>query len=76
MTLKDDLTAYRARWQAVVELELQERKTASYELRWLQLNSIINLAVKLGLLNKPDPSEEGVYQRWAWLKEKADDQNQ
>jgi hypothetical protein len=72
MTLKDDMIAYRARWQAVAEIELQEQKAASYETRWLQLNSIVGLAINLRIL-KADVSEKGVYQRWAKLKERVND---
>ena len=70
MTLKDDLIAYRDRWQAVAEIERQEQQIASVEVRWRQLNSVIRLAIGLGIL-KTDQSEEEIYQRWAKLKEKA-----
>jgi hypothetical protein len=72
MTLKDDMIAYRDRWQAVAEIERQELRNASIELRWRQLNSVIGLAIGLGIL-KADNSEEAIYLRWAKLKEKATD---
>jgi hypothetical protein len=72
MTLKDDMIAYRERWQAVAEIELQEFRAATIETKWQQLNSIIRLAIGLGIF-KVDPSEEEVHLRWATLKEKADD---
>ncbi len=68
--MKDDLKAYRVRWTAVDEVLQKEHCSASLELRWRQLNAAYGMAKGLGLL-KPDPSEEGVYQRWAKLKEKA-----
>jgi hypothetical protein len=73
MTLKDDMIAYRARWQAVEEIEREELVNTSIEMKWRQLNSIINLAIQWGIF-KPDPSERLVYKRWAKLKEQAEKQ--
>jgi len=73
MALKDEMKAYRDRWKAVAEIERKEQQAASIEFRWQQLNSVIGLAIGLGIL-KADQSEEGIYQRWAKLKEKAADQ--
>ena len=73
MTLKDDMAAYLAQWQAVAAIERKELRTTSIETKWRQLHSIINLAIQLGIF-KPDPSELMVYERWAKLKEKASDQ--
>jgi hypothetical protein len=73
MTLKDDLKAYHARWAEVEAVIKEERRTASLELRWQQLNTAYSLARDLGLLRE-DPSEAGVFERWAMLKEKADSQ--
>jgi hypothetical protein len=70
MSFKDDLIAYQARWAEVEAVINQERKTASLELRWQQLNAAIAMAKGLRLLH-PDPSEAGVFERWAKLKEKA-----
>lgn len=64
------MKAYRARWQAVAEIERQELLTASIDLRWRQLNAVIGLAIGLGIL-KADNSEDEVYQRWAKLKSEA-----
>jgi len=72
MSMKDDLKAYQAGWLAVAEIEQQEMRVASIELRWQQLNSVIGLAIELGIL-QADKSEEEIYQRWAKLKEKAVD---
>jgi hypothetical protein len=70
MTLKSDLKAYQARWSAVEAIQREERRSASLTLRWQQLNAAFGMAKVLGLL-QPDPSELGVYERWARLKEKA-----
>ena len=71
MTLQEDLIAYRDRWRAVEEVERQEQREASIELKWKQLNSILRLAIGLGIF-KADPSEVEVYQRWAKIKDKAE----
>jgi hypothetical protein len=73
--LKDDVIAYKERWRAVAEIEEQELRRTSIETKWLQLNSIISLAIRWGIF-KPDPSENVVYIQWAKLKEKADVQPQ
>jgi hypothetical protein len=70
MTLKDDLIAYLANWAEVDAVVAEERRTASLELRWKQLNAAYAIGVGLGL-NQQDPSETGVIERWAKLKEKA-----
>jgi len=67
------MKAYRSRWQAVAEIELQELRSTSIELRWQQLNAVIGLAIGLGIM-KIDESEGEVYQRWAKLKDKAANQ--
>ena len=74
MALKDDIKAYQSRWVEVDAMIKEERKTASLELRWLQLNTAYALAKGLGLLSE-DPSETGVFERWAKLKEKAASQH-
>ena len=73
MALKDDLRAYQERWKAVEAIETEERRSASIGLRWQQLNTAYGIAKELGLL-QPDPSELGVFERWANLKEKATSQ--
>jgi hypothetical protein len=61
--------AYRQRWQAVEEVELQEQRSASVATRWQQLNAILRLAIGLGLKLEADEQEKMViYQRWARLK--------
>lgn len=70
MTLKDDLKAYQARWPEVNTFVVEERRTASIELRWRQLNAAYAMAIGLGL-RQNDLSEDEVIERWAKLKEKA-----
>jgi len=41
------LKAYCARWRAVDEIERQELKNATLELRWQQLNAVIGMAIGL-----------------------------
>jgi hypothetical protein len=42
--------AYQVCWQAVEEIERQEQRAASINLRWLQTNSILRLAIGLDLV--------------------------
>jgi hypothetical protein len=68
--MHEDMKAYRARWQAVAEIERQELQAATLDQRWQQLNAVIGLAIGLGIL-KTDNSEEEIYRRWAKLKNQA-----
>ena len=70
MTLKDELKGYRSRWAEVDAVVAEERRTASLELRWRQLNAAYAMAIGFGL-RQEDTSEAGVFKRWAKLKEKA-----
>jgi hypothetical protein len=70
MSLKDDLRAYQARWAIVEAFIAEEKRTASLELRWQQLNTAYAMAESLGLLRE-DPSEAGVFETWAKIKENA-----
>jgi hypothetical protein len=67
------LKAYLARWQAVEEIERQELQTATLDLRWQQLNSVIGMAIGLGIY-QPVEDEIEVFQRWAKLKENTTSQ--
>lgn len=69
MTFSDDMKDYRSRWAAVNEFITKERQNASIDLRWRQLNAAYGMAKELGLI-KEDPSELGVYERWAKIKER------
>ena len=70
MTLKAELHAYKARWANVEAVIAHERRSASLELRWRQLNSAIAMAQGLRLLRE-NPTELEVIERWVKLKEKA-----
>jgi len=68
------MKAFYTRWQAVAEIERQELQTTTLELRWKQLNSVICMAIGLGI-NKSSENEIEVFQIWTKLKEKATSQN-
>lgn len=70
MTSKEEIQAWKKRWEAVEEFERQELMSTPIELRWRQINAVIGLAIGLGILEY-DPSEEEVYQRWATLRNKT-----
>jgi hypothetical protein len=60
---------YRDRWQEVAAIEAAEQRAASIELRWRQLNAILQMAMDLGLpLDRRQEGEEEVWLRWARLK--------
>jgi hypothetical protein len=75
VTLKEDLQADQARWAEVNAVIKGERRSASLELRWRQLNSAYAMAKGLGL-HRPDKGEAGVIERWVKLKEKAANRSQ
>ena len=70
MTLKDDIREYQARWTVLEAFIAEERRTASPEIRWQQLNTAYAIAKGLAMLNE-DVSEVEVFERWAKIKEKA-----
>ena len=60
---------YRARWQAVSEVEEAEQQQATVEDRWRRLNAILKMAINLGLdLHAQNEDETVVWQCWARLK--------
>ena len=60
---------YRERYQAVANVELAEQRAASVSSRWQQLNSLLEIALALGLrVNEADKEEMDVWIRWARLK--------
>lgn len=66
----DLLKEYRNRWQAVTVIEEAEQQQASLILRWRQLNSIVKIAMALGLLTEDSNEEvEVIRYRWNKLKE-------
>ena len=61
---------FRYRWQAVEEVQQQEARAATLELRWRQLNAMYGMSRALQLSAKHD-DEIPVYQRWAKLRGNA-----
>ncbi len=60
---------FRDRWQAVKAIEIQEQRVAPPALRWQQLNSLIGMAMGLGIFQSGlDKGEDEVSQRWLKLK--------
>jgi len=74
VTLREDLQADQARWAEVDAVIKEQRRSASLELRWRQLNAAYAMAKELGFV-RPDPVNFEVIARWAKLKENADSQN-
>ena len=67
--INSEIKAYRERWKALEEVERGEQRSSSIALRWKQLNSILCLAIGLGLpMEIPDSQDELVRQRWVRLK--------
>jgi len=68
---KQNLQAFRERWQAVVEIEQSELQQMSIEQRWRQFNAILRMAVALELTLPQDDLAEIVVirQRWQRLQE-------
>ena len=65
-------TEFRERWQAVAQIEAEELRSASIDLRWQQMNAILRLAIGLGLsFTEPDEEEEVIRRRWETLKSMA-----
>jgi hypothetical protein len=60
---------YRARWQAVSEVEEAELRQATLEERWARLNAIVRMAMALGVdLDAEREDEAVVRERWVRLK--------
>ncbi len=70
MTLKkQDLQAFRERWQAVGEIETRELQQTSIAQRWHQFNAILQMAMALQLTLPQDDISEivAIRQRWQRL---------
>lgn len=68
---KQDLQAFRERWQAVAEVEQSELRQMSVPQRWRQFNAILQMAVALELTLPQDNIDEivAIRQRWQRLQE-------
>jgi hypothetical protein len=63
------LKAYHDRWKQIADLERQEQRAASMDLRWRQTNAILAIARGLGLaFDRQGVDEAIVRQRWEKLK--------
>ena len=58
---------FRSRWKAVEDIELKEQRSASMDLRWQQLNSLLCLARGMKLKIPEDVQE--VRARWEKIKD-------
>jgi hypothetical protein len=67
MDLREELIAYRERWELVEKKFREERKNTPLELRWRQLNAAYAIGQKMNLV-RDESSESGVYEIWASLK--------
>lgn len=66
---KNLLKEYRARWEAVAEIEKQEQQNTTVEQRWRKFIGIMRMARELGLKKSENNAElEVVRQRWRKLK--------
>ncbi|MCP4427049.1 MAG: hypothetical protein GY803_21370 [Chloroflexi bacterium] len=61
---------YHNRWQAVAEFEVAEQRQTSASQRWHKLNSIVGMAIALGLKPENEAAQDRiVYQRWNKLRQ-------
>lgn len=66
---KEALEVYRSRWNAIAEVEAEEKRQATIAQRWQKLNAMLKLIIALGLYEKMrDANVEDVRQRWIKLK--------
>jgi hypothetical protein len=64
---------YRARYEAVAQIEAAERQAATIEERWEKLNALVRMAVALGIdIRAESPDDAIVWDRWARLKESTE----
>jgi len=68
---KQDLQAFRERWQAVAKVEQFELRQMSVTQRWRQFNAILQMAAALELSLPQDDIGEiiTIRQRWRRLQE-------
>lgn len=66
---RQQLIAYRRRWEAVAAIERQEEAERSLEERWMRLNFLYGFARALGVAVEVEGSEEEIWQRWAILRQ-------
>lgn len=66
---KEALEAYRMRWEAVAQIEAEEKRQATLEQRWQKLNAMLRLSIALGFYEKMRNADvDDVRDRWIKLK--------
>jgi hypothetical protein len=63
-----DAKAYIQRWEAVAEVEQQDRQASTIAENWRQLNAIKQRAIRLGITREHDDGEMELFLLWAKLK--------
>ena len=67
---KKMLQDYRARWEAVAEVEAREQREATFTQRWQKLNALFGMARELNLsTDKDDEQSEIIRARWNRLRD-------
>lgn len=66
---RQQLIAYKQRWEAVAAIERQEEARRSFHERWMLLNVLYGFAKATGMELDNDDSEEEVWPRWATLRQ-------
>ena len=69
-----ELKEYRDRWKAVEVIEKEEQRQVGLDLRWRQLNSLLSIAIALGLEFNANLDEVVIVRRrWNLLKDLSKD---
>jgi hypothetical protein len=67
MDLREEMLAYKKRWELVEKKIQEEHQNASLELRWQQLNAAYAMGQQMEL-TRNNSSEARVFEIWTWLK--------
>ena len=65
---KAEAEAWKKRWRLVNELEVQELRSTSMDLKVRQLGTLMRLAFHLGWVDKLAAEEQEVRSRWQRLR--------
>lgn len=69
MLTKEALEIYRSRWDAVTQIETEEKQQETITQRWQRLNAMLQLSIALGIYEKMRNTDvEDVRARWIKLK--------
>ena len=66
----EETQAYVQRWKTVNARDVEELQAMTDEEKFLQLNSIYNLAKAMGILPEDSEDEKEVWERWNILRNK------